>query len=82
MGVGQQGAHLGDGDFVELEEAFGGRKPLADEHRVQTFQIGQDNELLQRSVVADVAFGIRLGIAPLLRGLSKEGDISKSASQA
>ena len=44
--VGQQGAHLGDGDFVELLQPFLLGQPLADEHGVEAFQVGQDNELL------------------------------------
>ncbi len=50
---------------------------LADEHGVEAFEIGEDNELLQRGVVADVAVGSGLGVAPLFCGLAEEGDVEK-----
>ena len=45
---------MGDGDVVEGGEAFGLWQALADEHGVEAFEIGEDDELLQRGVVADV----------------------------
>ena len=75
--IGQQGAHLGDGDFVELEQALWLGKALADEHGVEAFEVGEDDELLQRGVVADVAIGVGMGVAPLLRRLAEEGDVEQ-----
>lgn len=56
--VGEERAHLGDGDFIELEQAFRLGQALTDEHGVEAFEIGEDNELLQWRVVAEVALGI------------------------
>ncbi len=42
---------------------------MADEHGVEAFEIGEDDELLQRGVVAEVALGARVGVAPFFRGL-------------
>jgi hypothetical protein len=41
---GEQGPHLGDGDVVEGGEAFGLRQTLADEHGVEAFEVGEDDE--------------------------------------
>ena len=73
----KEGAHLGDGDFVQLEQALRLGQTLADEHGVEAFEIGEDDELLQRRVVADVALGVGMGIAPLLRGLAEESDVEQ-----
>jgi hypothetical protein len=77
VGIGQQGAHLGDGDLVELEEVFRGGKALANEHGVEAFEVGEDDELLEGCVVADVALGFGMGVAPLLGGLAEEGDVEQ-----
>jgi len=74
---GEQGAHLGDGDAVECGEAFGLGQTFADEDGVEALEIRQDDELLQRGVVADVAIGVGMSVAPLLRGLAEEGDVEK-----
>ena len=66
---GKEGAHLGDGDFVRLEEAFGLGQSLADEDGVEALKIGEDDKLLQRGVVAEVALGVGMGVAPLFCGL-------------
>ena len=47
----EQGPHLGDGDVVEGGEAFGLWQSLADEDGVEAFEVGEDDELLQRGVV-------------------------------
>ena len=73
----KQGAHLADGDFIELKQAFGLGNTLADENGIEALEICEDDKLLKRRMVADVAFGIGMGIAPLLRGLAKEGDIEQ-----
>lgn len=46
---------MDDGDVLESGEAFGLWQALADEHGVEDFEIGEDDGLLQRGVVADVA---------------------------
>lgn len=73
----EQGAHLADGDFIELKQALGLGNTLPDENGIKALEICEDDKLLKRSMVANVAFGIRMGIAPLLGGLAKEGDIEQ-----
>lgn len=74
---GEQSAHLGDGDVVQGPQALRLRESLADKDGVEAFEIGEDDELLQRGVVADVALRVGMGIAPLLRGLAEEGDVEQ-----
>ena len=74
---GEQGSHLGDGDVVEGGETLWLWQALADEHGVQAFEVGEDDELLQRGVVAEVSFGTGIGIAPLFGGLAEEGDVEQ-----
>jgi hypothetical protein len=50
---------------------------LADEDGVKAFEIGEDDQLLQRGVVANVSLSVRMGITPLFGGLAKEGDIEQ-----
>ncbi len=50
---------------------------MADEDGIEAFEVGEDDELLQRGVVADVAVGVGVGVAPLLRGLAEEGDVEQ-----
>ena len=50
---------------------------MTDENGIKAFEIGEDNQLLQRSVVADVSLGVRMGIPPLFRGLAEEGDVEQ-----
>ena len=50
---------------------------LADKHGVEAFEVGEDDELLQRGVVADVPFGTGVGLAPLFGGLAEEGDVEQ-----
>lgn len=73
----EQGAHLADGDFIELQEALGLGNTLADENGIEALEICEDDKLLKRSMVADVAFGIGMSIAPLLGGLSEQRDIKQ-----
>ena len=73
----KKGAHLADGDFIELKQALELGNTLADENGIEALEICEDDKLLKRRMVADVAFGIGMGIAPLLRGLAKEGDIEQ-----
>lgn len=57
--------HLRDGDAIERGEPFGLGQTLADEDGVEAFEVGEDDELFQRSVIADVALGIGKGITPV-----------------
>ena len=43
VGVRQQGSHLGDGDFVEFEQALGCWESLTDEDGVEAFEVGEDD---------------------------------------
>lgn len=73
----EEGAHLGDGDVVEGCEAFGLRQALADEDGVEAFEVGEDDELLQRGMVADVSFDSGIGVPPLFGGPAEEGDVEE-----
>ena len=64
---------MGDGDVVESGEALGLWQALADEDGVQAFEVGEDDELLQRGVVAEVALGDGIGIAPLFWRSGRRG---------
>ena len=75
--IRQERAHLGDGDFIELEQAFRLGQSLTDQHGVEAFEIGQDDELLQRGVVTEIALGVGVGVAPLPGGLAKEGHVQQ-----
>jgi hypothetical protein len=77
VAIGQQSAHLSDGDFIELLQAFRLGQSLADEHGIEALQVGQDNELLQRGVVANVTFGVGVGVSPLFGGLAEQGDVEQ-----
>ncbi len=50
---------------------------LADEDGVQVFEVGEDDELFDRGAVADIALGVGVGVAPLLGGLSEQGDVEQ-----
>ena len=50
---------------------------MADEDGVQAFEIGEDDQLLQRGVVANVALSIGMSITPLFGGLAEQGDIQQ-----
>ena len=52
-------------------------KALTDQDRVEAFQVGEDDELLQGGVVADVALGIGVRVSPLLGGLAEKGDVKE-----
>ncbi len=47
----KQGAHLTDGDFIELEQALGLGNTLADENGIKALEICEDDKLLKRSMV-------------------------------
>ncbi len=46
-----------------------------DELGIHGFDISEHKELLDAGVDADVAFALRVGIAPLFGGLAEEGDV-------
>ena len=48
---------------------------MTNEDRIEAFQIGKDYELFDGCVVADIAFGIGVGCAPLFGGLPEECDV-------
>ncbi len=50
---------------------------MANKDGVEAVEVGEDDELLQRGVVAKVALGVGMGVAPLLRGLAEEGDVEQ-----
>ena len=73
----EQGAHLGDCDLIELKESLGLAQTLADEDGIEALEVCEDDKLLKRRMVADVAFGIGMGIALLLRGLAEQSNIEQ-----
>lgn len=50
---------------------------LADEDGVEAFEVGEDDELLQRGVIPHIALGGGIGIPPLFGGLAEEGDVQQ-----
>lgn len=72
---GKQCPHLDDGDFIEGGETIRLRQAFADEDGVEAFEVGEDYELFERSVVTDIAFGGGVGVAPLFGGLAEKGDV-------
>ena len=50
---------------------------MSDENRIETFEVGEHHELLDGCVVADIAFGIGIGSAPILGGLPEECDVEE-----
>ena len=71
----RQHLHLADGNGVELYQALRLRDPLVDEYCIQVFQIRQAHELRNVGIVTDVAFDIRMGIAPLFGRHTKQRHI-------
>ena len=61
----RQHLHLADGDGVEFCQSLRLRHSLVDENRIQVLQVGQAYKLGNISIVTDVVFEIRMGIAPL-----------------
>ena len=73
--VFRQHLHLADGNGVELCQTLCLRDSFVDEHRIQVLQIGQAHKLRNVGIVADVAFKIRVGIAPLFGRHTKQRHI-------
>ena len=71
----RQHLHLADGNGVELCQTLRLRDSLVDEHCIQVFQIRQAHELRNVGIVTDVAFDIRMGIAPLFGRHTKQRHI-------
>ena len=66
-----------DGDGVESFQSIALWQVHVDELGVHTFDVGQYEELFDGRVVTHVALELRIGIAPLLRGLAEEGYVEK-----
>ena len=71
----RQHLHLADGDGVELCQTLRLRDSFVDENSIQVLQIGQAHELRNVGIVADVAFELRMGIAPLFGRHTKQRHI-------
>ena len=50
---------------------------MTDGHGVQAFEVGEDDELLQRGMGAEVSLGTGIGVALLFGGLAEEGDVEQ-----
>lgn len=68
-------AHLLDGDFVEFFEALRLRNAIIDHDGVDVLHVGDADELVDRGVVALVAFQRRIRGLPLLMRHAEKRDI-------
>ena len=59
-----QYGHLLDGYLVEFLETFALRHAFMYKDGIQVLHIAQTDQLVNRCVVADVAFVLRMGVAP------------------
>lgn len=75
--MSQEGGQLGNRNVVELLQPLTLRNSLRDQDRVQAFQIGENHQLLQGGLVAKVAVGARVVLAPFLRGHAKQGHVEQ-----
>lgn len=66
-----------DGDLVQALESLALWQVHVDEFGVHGFDVGQDQQLFDVGVVAYVAVQRRVGVAPLFRGLTEEGDVEQ-----
>ena len=61
-----QHAHLPDGYPVEFDEPFSLRHALSDEYGIEVFHVRQADQFVDGGIIADVAFAVGVGFAPLL----------------
>jgi len=73
--VAHNAFQLVEGYLVQLEQAFALRQVHFNKFGIHTFYVWQNQQLFNGSLVANVAFGIGLSIAPLFGGFSKESHI-------
>ena len=69
--IPRQKPHLLDGDLVQLAEPLCLRHLLLDEQGIQIFQIGEANELRHIRIVSNIAFLVRMVVAPFLGSHAK-----------
>ena len=67
-----QHGHLLDRYFVEFLEAFSLWQTFVNEYCIQVLHITQTNQLIYCCVIADIAFILRMCVAPLFGGHSKQ----------
>ncbi len=75
--VVEQAAHLLHGLGIEGFEPFGLGQALLDEECIHALEVGEDDELLHRGVVAHVAEQGFVGLSPLPSCDAKERDIEQ-----
>ena len=63
--------------MIEPLQTFALRQSHVNELGVHAFHIGEDEQLLDAGVIADVAFQLGVGITPLPRGLPKQRDVEQ-----
>ena len=63
--------------MIQPLEPFALRQSHVNELRVHAFHVGKDEQLLHARVIADVAFQLGIGVAPLPRGVAKERDVEQ-----
>ena len=70
-----QHLHLLDGYPIELHEAFALRHTVVDEHGVDVLHVREADEFIDGGIVADIAFQVRIGLAPLLGSHTEHGHV-------
>src|SRR5690606_29041443 len=70
-------AHLLNGGIIEKLEPIALWEILLDKVGVEGFQVGEADKLGDIGVVANIAFAIRVFIAPLFGGLTEEGHVEQ-----
>lgn len=63
--VALQNTHLLDRYVVQLDQPSLLRHPVLDENSIQVLQVGKTYQLVDRGIIADVAFQIRIVHPPL-----------------
>ena len=72
---GSQNLHLTNGDLIQPFQPFALRQTHMNEFSVHALHVGEDKQLLDARVVADVAFQPGVCVTPLPSGVTEERDI-------
>ena len=65
-----------DGDFVEALETLRLSDAVVDHHRIDVFEIGNADELIDVGVISLITFECRIRRLPLLMGATEKRDIA------
>lgn len=69
--------HLPDGNGVEAFQSFSLRQGHVDKLGVQALHIGQHKQLLDGSMIADIACQLGVGVVPLFGGLAEKRNVEQ-----